>query len=226
MNQPGTLDPRGDKQRPSALPHPGSSGPRRHCTPAVCLGLLSVKAKWDQPGCFDELQKIYRHRVFRWPSALCHPRGHHPQRSNVPGTEPPHPPCLLGPAHWLRWADLAGCEGSAHRAQPLPHPLACHSRTAMLGSVHMHGPPQDTAAPGAQGGATHARGLMHRRPTSTCRQRAVQAGAPGRERLRGACLTHRPWSSPGAPSLTVPCPSAPPNPQVLQKGPENEAYSG
>lgn len=79
----------------------------------------------------------------------------------------------------------------------------------MLGSVHMHGPPQDTAAPGAQGGAAHARGLMHRRPTSTCRQRAVQAGAPGRERLRGACLAHRPRSSPGAPSLTVPCPPAP-----------------
>ena len=37
----------------------------------------------------------------------------------------------------------------------------------------------------------------------------AQAGAPGRERLRGACLAHRPRSSPGAPSLTVPCPPAP-----------------
>lgn len=87
----------------------------------------------------------------------------------------------------------------------------------MLGSVHMHGPPQDTAAPGARGGAAHARGLMHRRPTSPCRQRAVQAGAPGRGRLRGACLTHRPRSSPGAPSLPVPCPSAPPPPRCSRK---------
>lgn len=85
----------------------------------------------------------------------------------------------------------------------------------MLGSVHMHGPPQDTEALGAQGGAACSRPHACA-PHPLCRQRAVQAG-PRAEGGSGACLAltalglhQEPLVSPFPAPLPLPLPPGAP----------------